>query len=308
MIFRIFLVQALLVALLSTGAVAEPRQLSSGGVARSYDLHVPAGVHKIGREVALVIALHGGSGTGAQVRQQLQLDRVADREGFVVVYPDGLGQGWARRWNDGRVFSDRRHAGPEPDDVGFMRALVKEISATVAVDPGRVFVTGVSNGGMMSFRLACEASVVFAAVATVVAQFPTELAATCKPLRPFGVLMMTGTADPLVPFAGGPIGGKGERGAVISADETFALLRRLNGCQVAAKMAQRRGAIEIVGVGDVCGGERKAWHYRMQGAGHQIPLRVATRQPLIERWLGPRNTDVEAAEEIWAFFAGQARQ
>ena len=298
----------LLLAFASPGVMAEPRQLNIGGVARSYDLHVPAEVGKTGRAVALVIALHGGSGTGAQIRKQLQLDRVADREGFVVAYPDSLGSRWARRWNDGRVFADRRLAGPEPDDVAFVRALVKEIATTIPIDPARVFVTGVSNGGMMSFRLACEASDVFAAVATVVAQFPTELVGACKPQQLFGVLMLTGTADPMVPFTGGPIGGKGERGTVVSADETFALLRRLNGCQDAAKAAERRGAIEIVGAGDVCGGGRRAWHYRMNGAGHQIPLRAATRQPLIERWLGPRNTDVEAAEEIWTFFAGQARK
>jgi polyhydroxybutyrate depolymerase len=304
---RYWVLLALLGAALSSGAVAAPRQLNVGGVVRTYELHIPAGVRDIGRPVALVVALHGGSGTGAQVRQQLQLDRVADREGFVVAYPNSLGQGWARRWNDGRVFADRRYAGPEPDDVAFIRALIKELATSHTVDPTRVFATGVSNGGMMSFRLACEASDLFAAVATIVAQFPTELVQACKPSQPFGVLMVTGTADPLVPFAGGPIGGKGGRGSVVSADETFALLRRVNGCAIAAKTADQRGAIEIVGVGDVCAGGRKAWHYRMRGAGHQIPLRAAARQPLIERWLGPRNGDIEASEEIWTFFAEQGR-
>ncbi len=297
----------LLVLLMPIAATAEPRQVDVAGQARTYELHVPARVRAAGQSVALVVALHGGGGSGTQFRKQLQLDVAADREGFVVAYPDSLGRGWARRWNDGRTFANDRSAGPEPDDVAFIRALIRDVGSETRIDPERIFATGASNGGMMSFRLACEASDVFAAIAPMIANLSVELSQSCQPVRPVGVLMMTGTADLLVPFAGGPVGFKGERGNVIGADDTFAVMRRLNGCPERLKTASRSASIEMLGVGEMCAGGRHVRHYWMRGAGHQIPRKDAQRMLVVERLLGVRNTEVEAAEEIWAFFAIQGR-
>ncbi|WP_019739929.1 alpha/beta hydrolase family esterase, partial [Mycobacterium avium] len=168
----------------------------SGGMDRTYMLHVPAG-----DPVGLVLSLHGGGGTGIAQRGLTGFDAVADAHNLLVVYPDGYEKSWA----DGRGASpaDRHHV----DDVAFLVGLVTKLQNDYRVAPGHVFVTGMSNGGFMSNRLACDRADVFAAVAPVAGTLGVGVA--CNPSRPVSVWAAHGTADPLVPFKGGAVGGRG---------------------------------------------------------------------------------------------------
>jgi polyhydroxybutyrate depolymerase len=175
--------------------------LSFDGRVRTYRVYAPPGLHQ---PAPLLFVLHGGGGSGSNMELMTHRDfnRVADRDGVLVVYPDGVG----RNWNDGR--SDVRSEAMQKnvDDVGFLRALVRTLSARYRVDAKRVYSTGISNGGFMSLRLACDAADVFTAVAPVAANLSVDLGPRCKPSRPVSVAMLNGTEDPLVPWGGGTVG------------------------------------------------------------------------------------------------------
>ena len=180
-----------------------------GGLTRTYRLHVPA-TYDQSRPMPLIIALHGGGGTGARM-EKLTLDgfnTLGDKEGFLVVYPDGI----ENHWNDGRATVKYRTIRDKVDDVGFISALIDRLVQERQVDENRVYVTGISNGAMMSFRLACELTGKIAAIAAVSGNLPYDLAPHCAPARPISVLMISGTADPLMPYGGGEVGAKRGQG------------------------------------------------------------------------------------------------
>lgn len=173
------------------------RTVTVDGVARTYRVHVPAGL--AGR-APLVVVLHGGGGgNGAQVEQQTGFTATADQHGFVVTYPNGTGRTRLLTWNAGTCCGYARDQ--RVDDVRFLHAMLDALAAEFRVDPARVYVTGFSNGAMMAYRLGCELTDRIAAIAPVSGALNTE---PCTPSRPLPVLHIHGTADQHVPIAGGP--------------------------------------------------------------------------------------------------------
>ena len=162
-----------------------------GGHDRSYRLYEPAGMPA---SAPLVVVLHGYSGSARQVERDYQWDGLADSDKFVVAYPDGLG----RAWNvDGETCCGR--PGREGvDDVAFIGAAVADIAKNVGINPAKVYVTGMSNGGIMSYTLACTTDI-FAAIGPVAG---TQLN-SCRTPHPTSVMHIHGTADRLVPYGGG---------------------------------------------------------------------------------------------------------
>lgn len=149
-----------------------------------------------------MVALHGGFGSGEQFRSASGLDRVAEDAGAIVVYPDGIGgilrREQLRSWNAGRCCGPAQDEGV--DDVGFLRSVIDEVSADHAVDRTRVLVIGHSNGGMMAFRMACEAADVVTGVGAVGSSLETE---TCDPSRPVSAALVHGLDDRNHPYGGG---------------------------------------------------------------------------------------------------------
>jgi len=272
--------------------------LTVEGRQRGYLLHVPA---KSASPAPLLLALHGGGGDAEFMQRLAQFDPLADREGFIVAYPAGV----EGRWNDGREEAVTA-AEDRVDDVGFLRAVVDDVVARYAVDLGRVFIAGISNGGFMAHRMAAEAADVVAGAASVVGGMATSIGRAFAPAYPVSILIIQSDADPIIPIAGGAVGmvrGK-KRGEMLSTQETLELYLERNRIQgpPAVTTIDQDAADNIsverfqypVGPGGV-----KAEYYLVRGGGHNWPGPT----PL------PRNVtkskiarDISATEVIWEFF------
>lgn len=180
-------------------------KLEHGGLARRYLLHLPPGLDTT-RPAPLLLALHGGGGHAEFMAddERYGLQRLAARAGYVLVFPNGyskLPRGRLATWNAGGCCGDARDRGI--DDVGFLRAVVADVQRRVRVDTARIYATGMSNGGMMAHRLACEAPDVFRAIAAVAGTEAFAQAALCRPSRPVSVLHIHARDDSHVLYGGG---------------------------------------------------------------------------------------------------------
>lgn len=174
------------------------RAIVVDGQQRTFLIHVPNDVTAPGG-LPVLIVLHGGGGNGKQVERSTGFSGLADEEGFIAVYPDGTGR-LPRRltWN---AYNCCAHAHTEAiDDVAFISALIDELSADPRVDASRIYITGHSNGAMMTFRIACELADKIAAAAPYAGALNSD---TCAPSRPVPILIMNGEDDENVPIAGG---------------------------------------------------------------------------------------------------------
>ena len=163
-----------------------------GGRDRVYRLHKPVGVPA---SAGLVVMLHGGFGNAEQAERSYGWDRLADSEKFVVAYPDGVN----RAWNVNGGGCCGRPAREGVDDVAFISAAVADVAKNVSINAAHVYATGMSNGGMMSYTLACDTTL-FAAIGPVSG---TQVD-PCRSPHPASVMAIHGTADPLIPYGGGP--------------------------------------------------------------------------------------------------------
>ena len=226
--------------------------------ARPYTLVIPAGVDPHA-PVPLVIALHGYGGSGAYFAARWGLPDVAEREKFVIAAPDGT------RNKEGQTFWNATDAccnfeNSKVDDVAYVRAIIDDVATRLTLDKKRVFVIGLSNGGFMAHRLACDLSERIAAVISVAGAGQKD-AARCKPTQPVAVMEVHGTDDDVVPASGGAVGGvvAGRSPAQIpSVDETMAAWSDKLGC---AKDPER-GAAHVDLDGAVPGAETRVdrWH------------------------------------------------
>jgi polyhydroxybutyrate depolymerase len=271
------------------------------GRERTFRLYVPA--HPA-RSMPLLVVLHGGGGTGAGMEALTDrgFDRIADRDHLLVVYPDGIG----KSWNDGRSDLKSEAAKGHLDDLGFLTALVHELAQSYPVDSARVYATGISNGGMMSYRLACEAADVFAAVAPVAANLSLELASRCHPSRAIPILIIEGTEDPIMPWGGGAIKVLWlDRGKVLSTLDTFERWKAWDRCpnQQSRPPLDRdpsdgTSVVEHVATGCTDGVEVQLDEVR--GGGHTWPEGLPY---LGVRIVGRVSREIDANEVIWTFFS-----
>jgi polyhydroxybutyrate depolymerase len=188
--------------------------ISVNGFEREYILDVGQRT----KNAPLIVALHGGLGTAQQIRRTIGLSAIANAKGITVVYPNGIDKGW----NDGRR-NRRGQLVRDTADVAFIEALVKHLIAKGLADPNRVVFTGISNGGTMSFKMACDSSLKIAGIVPVVANIPEPL--DCSRART-KLINIISTDDRLMPMAGGRI----RKGAVKSSAETFQTFLKANDC------------------------------------------------------------------------------
>ncbi len=261
--------------------------LRFAGLQRTYRLYRPAALAP-SAPAALVIVLHGGFGTGELTEEAYHWDEQADAKGFVVAYPDGIG----RTWNAGACCGAalRRNI----DDVGFLTALITHLTHDEHLDPKRVFVTGMSNGAMMTYRLACESPFSLAAIGPVAG----TLLVTCHDPQPVSVLHIHGLDDRYVLFAGGV--GKGfDRSVRPSVPETIARWRAVDHCEAPGTQVIDSVTTES----SRCAAGREVTLVTIAGAGHQWPGAISPR-PIAHRLLGldDPSTALDATKVLWTFF------
>jgi polyhydroxybutyrate depolymerase len=231
--------------------------LTIGGIQRTYQVHVPPGVDQPN---GLVLNLHGAGMTAAAQAAQTNYNSVADQHGFVVAYPDGIDMSWA----DGRGASVPDRQGV--DDVGFLVTLAEQLRQQYGIAPGRVFATGMSAGGFMANRLACERADVFAAVAPIAGSLGSAF--PCSPSQPVSVLEVHGTADPVVPFNGGPMVGRGGPSDIVAPPSMAQRWRDVNQCPPPVEEVAP-GLRRITAAG--CAGGTEVVFVQIEGGAHVWP-------------------------------------
>ena len=219
------------------------------------------------------------------------MNALADREGFIVVYPQGTGWlGVHRSWNAGACCGYAMNR--QIDDVAFIRALVDELLRAYPVDAQRIYVTGISNGGMMAYRLGCELSDRLAAIAPVAGALNTA----CTPTRPVSVIIFHGTADPYVPYAGGQGPAVHERRIDPPVASAVSFWVAHDHCTAIPQARERGHVLEHIYAGGTEGAE--VILYTIRGGAHAWP---GGRRGW---WLGARPTaELSATEVMWEFFA-----
>lgn len=284
---------------LSTAPPAHVETLDVDGDERTYQLHVP----NLARPESgwpLVIAVHGLGSNATGVRAQSGFDAIADEEGFIAAYPDGL----ARAWIDAGIGSTVANTDIAALNLEFFGRLIDEIDEGYGLDDRRVYVAGISNGGMFSFHVACNMSDRVAAVGLVAAASISQSFDTCAPDHPVGYIAFHGTSDTVVPYEGGQIvPGFEEIGAYQSAHEAARFWAAENGCG----NEPEREELPDTNSGDTSIAYRENWApcesgrqvvlVTLDGSGHTWP-----GHPPRNQRVGATNLDIDASQMLWDFF------
>lgn len=255
-----------------------------GGLARDYILYVPA-PYVPGTPVPLVLNLHGYTSDNLQQLYYGDFRSIADTANFILVLPNGTIDGQGNRfWNAFGLTT--------VDDLGFITALIDSISGDYSIDPNRIYSTGMSNGGFMSYELACFRSERFAAIASVTGTMTLDRLNACTASHPTPVMQIHGTADPTVDY-NGSLG-------VSAIEPLVANWAQFNNCDPTPSFT----ALPNVSTTDGCAAEHYVYtggdagstveFYKIVGGGHTWP-----GSPFI---IGVTNQDFSASKEIWRFF------
>jgi polyhydroxybutyrate depolymerase len=273
--------------------------ITSNDLERQYFVHVPAKpAPAAGRPVVLVF--HGGGSNAKVTILYTGMNQLADREGFLVVYPEGTGLlEAAKTFNAGICcgYAQRRNV----DDVQFTRDLLDDLGRRTNLDPKRVFATGISNGGMIAYRLASELSDRIAAVAPVAG---TIGSGAIQAKRPVSVMHFHGTKDEFVNYTGGFGPRASTKVDFTSVEETIARWAKHNGCTVPAMAESLPDAVAdgMSVTRKACGPGKEGTEvvlYTIEGGGHTWPGRESR---LAGNVLGPSTKDIDANELMWEFF------
>jgi polyhydroxybutyrate depolymerase len=266
--------------------------IESGGVRRTAVV-VERERLKLGRR-GVIVVLHGSSGSGARVRRNLGLEEAIRSHNVTLVYPDAING----HWGDTKETAQR--------DIDFLRMLIDQLVANGTADRRKIFLVGSSTGGMLALRIACErAGEAYAGVATIIANLPSDIAESCQPPKSIPLMVINGTANPIIPYAGGTTKISDSKIDVVSTDATLVPFAKADGCgdgrtttalpdkdpkdgtrSYLDKLNGCKAPVELV---------------RIEGGGHTIPGRYSagtTRgQPV-----GAHTNDFNAAYMIWEFF------
>lgn len=287
-------------------STARARHVTVARLDRSYLVQPTPGARGAGR-LPVVLLLHDDAQAAQDIWRETSLPALGAREGFLVVAPQALG----RRWNDARGPTIAGEPASAVDDVLFLKAVIADVIARDHGDPSAVFMVGISHGGFMAMRFACDAGESLRAAASVLATLPEALARTCRSPRPLPWLAINGTDDPLVPFAG-QVDGTVRRGetqpALASADDTFRFWADRAGCTAAAVREpltdpaldeRHRWAERVLRAG--CVGGQVSQQVVLHGSGHVVPGQ-AIEGRVAERAVGAAAPELDAGTLVWAHF------
>lgn len=257
------------------------------GLERGYELHVPS-TWSLGQSLPLVFVLHGTTQTGERIMEISNFNALAEANNFIVVYPDGIGGSW----NTGIPLASTA------DDMGLIEALIARFQVDLGVDTLRIYSCGFSAGGYLSYRLACESSRCFAAVASVAGTMTQDASDACVPQHITPAMQIHGTSDFVVDYNGSAVAG-------ISVDELIAQWNGFNNCPLSPDITQLPN-IDLFDLSTVeqhvyapCDATTSTVLLKVNGGGHQWP-----GTDVILGGLGTINRDISASEKIWEFFSG----
>jgi polyhydroxybutyrate depolymerase len=229
----------------------------------------------------------------------LGLDDFARSTGAALVYPAAIGG----RWDVGKADA------PPTNDMLFVRAIVSKLIADGVADRRRIYLAGVSSGGMLAMRLACESTGLFAGVAAVTANLPADVAPGCKPSKPLPFLLINGSGDPVLPYNGGKAALTDYKDEVVSTDATLAPFAAAAGCGAQRSHTEladrdpRDGSRAVIE--KFAGCKAKVELIRIEGGGHTIPGRRARLARGAS--LGAQNADFDTARVMVDFFRHNRR-
>jgi len=282
------------------------------GVERTYLFYIPPSYVK-NKPMPLVIVLHGGGGSGRHmiILTKGGFNKLADEEGFIVVYPDGMrfSKKPKARWNDGR---DERWS--QSDDAGFLMALIDRFVKEFNVDKKRIYITGISNGAHMAMRMVREHTDKIAAVAVVAYAMPEKFSSIPVATRPISVLLISGTEDPITPWEGGEVPdptGKRMLGKILSVPNTIKVLVTHNNCLLEPRVTWEPDNDPYDGtrvrkeVYEGCKEGTEVILYTIEGGGHTWP---GGYQYLSKIFIGKTSRDIDANEVIWNFLKKYSRE
>ena len=267
---------------------------------RDYYLHLPSNYNNKSL-LPLIIFLHGGGQNIKKMARSSLLNTLADKEGFLVAYPLGV----KKHWNDGRGITYGGKSKNNVDDVAFIAKLIQKLKQTDKVNKNKIYVTGVSNGGMMTFRLGCELSHTLSAIAPAISNIPQNIMRQCKPKSVLSVLLMNGTKDPIVPWQGGTVKlWKKTMGQVVSTKESIDFWVKHNRCKKKPKITylpnsnKRDKSTVILSTYGQCKNNSSVKLYTIEGGGHTLPGKKGFNMP---RLVGEKNRDIEGMKVIVDF-------
>ena len=260
--------------------------ITHGGIQRDYILYVPAN-YTPGTEVPLVFNFHGYTSNATQQMWYGDFRAIADTAGFIIIHPEGtLDDQGATHWNVG-------WGGSNVDDIGFTSALIDSIASEYSINQDRIYSTGMSNGGFMSYQLACELSDRIAAIASVTGSMNIGWFNSCNPNHPMPVMEIHGTLDPTVPYSASSF--------TESIPDIMNYWANFNNCNSTPIVTN---VLDINTI-DGCTAEHQIWengnngatveHYKIIGGEHSWPGALFPN--------GVTNQDINATEKIWEFFA-----
>jgi polyhydroxybutyrate depolymerase len=280
-----------LLLFITRGATAQQKNESIivDHMRREFITYLPSG---IGDKAPVVISLHGRLGTAVRQMTFADFRPIADRDKVIIVCPQGI----ERSWNDGRGTPANSRG---VNDVKFIDELITYIINTYHADSSRVYVTGMSNGGFMTSRLACELSKRIAAVAVVAASMDQDMG--YQPAQPMPVMYIQGTKDPLVPFNGGKM--KGAGGVIYSHEDILKKWAEVDKCDSKPVvtdlpvLVSDGTSVQKVEYSSAHG--LKAIGFTIVDGGHTWP---GGTQYLPKFMIGPLSKNLNACDEIWKFF------
>lgn len=256
----------------------------SGGMERSYILYVPD-IDDPSRPMPLVFNFHGLGSTGEAQFAYSEFAALADIHKFIVVSPQGIGNSW----NAGECCDVAAEAAV--DDVGFTADMIEQVSSEYCVDPDRIYASGMSNGGFMSYRLACEMADRFAAIGPVAAR---NMTVSCAPSRPVPMIAMNGTLDILVEYPQ----------AALDAEAWAAA----NQCSPESTLVYQQGDVTCASYNECAQGATTEFCTVDEG-GHTWPgaIDLFELDPVQYYWAGKTTQDIDGSAEIWRFFSEHPR-
>jgi len=271
--------------LLTLGQQTINSSIIHGGLQRDYTLYIPAS-YSAGTEVPLVFNFHGYTSNAFQQMLYGDFRTIADTEGFIIVHPEGtLDNSGISHWNVG-------WGGSTVDDIGFTEALMDSVSAIYSIDNSRIYSTGMSNGGFMSYQLACELSDRIAAIASVTGSMNIGWFNSCNPNHPMPVMEIHGTLDPTVSYNASSF--------TESIPDIMNYWANFNNCNSTSITTN----VPDINTADGCTAEHQIWedgsngsiveHYKIINGGHTWPGAIFPN--------GTTNQDINASAKIWEFF------